>query len=152
MAKGPKETDIDAAAIRKLAGLLDETGLGEIEIETEGWTIRAAKGNTVMQPAAPAAPQAPTPEAAPAAVGDDLSKHPGAVTSPMVGVTYLSPDPDSPDFVKVGDTVSAGQTLLLIEAMKVFNPITAPKAGNVLQILVESGEPVEFGAALMIIE
>jgi len=152
MANSPKEEDIDDGAIRKLADLLNETGLNEIEVAADGWTIRVAKGSAVTQavatapvaaaPAAPAAAEAP----------GDAQDHPGAVTSPMVGVVYLSPDPDSPAFVNVGDQVSQGQTICLVEAMKVFNPIAAPKAGKVTRILIKSGDPVEFGEPLMIIE
>jgi acetyl-CoA carboxylase biotin carboxyl carrier protein len=98
-------------------------------------------------PAAAAAPVAAT-DAAPA----DLSKHPGVVKSPMVGTAYLAPEPGKPNFVSVGDKVTAGQTLLIIEAMKTFNPIKAPKAGTLLQVLIENARPVEFGEPLMIVE
>ncbi|MBX9942925.1 MAG: acetyl-CoA carboxylase, biotin carboxyl carrier protein, partial [Reyranella sp.] len=91
------------------------------------------------------------PAAAPAG-GADLAKHPGAVTSPMVGTAYLAPEPGKPNFVSIGDKVAAGQTLLIIEAMKTFNPIKAPKAGTVAQILIDNAQPVEFGEALMIVE
>ena len=152
MAKTPKAADIDADAIRKLAKLLDETGLNEIEYGNDGWTLRVSKGGgSVVAAAAPVA-SAPPPAAAPASSGGEARDLSGAVTSPMVGVAYLAPDPDSPDFVKVGDQVKEGQTLALIEAMKVFNQINAPKAGTVKEILVESGTPVEFGEPLMIIE
>lgn len=154
MAKSPK-TDINEELVRKLASLMDETGLTEIEYGVDGVNIRVSKGANYAvsaPPAAPApavaAPAAPAAAEAPA----DTSSHPGAVKSPMVGVVYTSSDPDSPPFVKVGDSVSEGQTLLLIEAMKVFNPIGAPKAGKIAQILVESGSPVEFGEPLVIIE
>jgi acetyl-CoA carboxylase biotin carboxyl carrier protein len=147
-----KKTDIDESLVRTLAGLLEETGLSEIEYGKDGLNIRVAKNVTVAAApiAAPASVIATMQPVADAA--DDLSAHPGAVTSPMVGVAYTSSDPDSPPFVKVGDQVSAGQTLLLIEAMKVFNPITAPKAGKVVRVLIENGDPVEFGAPLVIIE
>lgn len=136
--------------VRELAELLNDTGLTEIEYAQDDWHIRVAKNVTVA--AAPVA-AAPVAGAAPAEGAiDDLSNHPGAVTSPMVGVAYLSADPDSPAFVSVGDSVSEGQTLCLIEAMKVFNPIHAPKAGKVSRILVSSGSPVEFGDPLFIIE
>ena len=95
---------------------------------------------------------APAAASAPTDGGDDLSSHPGVVPSPMVGVVYTSPDPDTPVYVKVGDQVAEGDTILLIEAMKVFNPIRAPKAGKVTRILVNGGSPVEFGEPLMIIE
>ena len=149
------KSDIDSDLVRKMADLLEDTGLTEIEYaHQDGWHIRVAKGGAPVAAVAPA-PAAPVPaaaataaEAAPA----DLSSHPGAVNSPMVGVAYLNPDPDSPQFVSVGDTVTEGQTVMLIEAMKVFNPIHAPKGGKVTQILVESGSPVEYGEPLIIIE
>ena len=103
-----------------------------------------------MMAAAPAAASAPAAPAAPA--GGDLSKHPGVVKSPMVGTAYLAPEPGKPNFVSVGDKVTAGQTLLIIEAMKTFNPIKAPKAGTVMQVLIENALPVEFGEPLMIVE
>ncbi len=153
MAKNPK-TDIDEDLVRKLASLMDETGLTEIEYEVDDISIRVAKSahSYVAAPtmAAPVAAQADS-NAAAVAVADPAA-HPGAVKSPMVGVVYTSSDPDSPAFVKVGDTVSEGQTLLLIEAMKVFNPIAAPKVGRISQILIESGSPVEFGEPLVIID
>ena len=152
MAKNPK-TDIDENLVRKLASLMDETGLTEIEYEVDDMSIRVAKSAQVYAAAptlaAPAAVQADS-NAAPVAVAP--AAHPGAVKSPMVGVVYTSSDPDSPVFVNVGDTVTEGQTLLLIEAMKVFNPIAAPKSGRITQILIESGSPVEFGEPLVIIE
>lgn len=138
--------------VRELAELLNDTGLTEIEYGQDDWHIRVAKNVTVNAAAAPAAVAA-APAAAPAeSGGDDAANHPGAVTSPMVGVAYMSPDPDSPNFVNVGDSVTEGQTLCLVEAMKVFNPIHAPKAGKVSRVLVNSGSPVEFGDALFIIE
>lgn len=144
---------VDADAIRALADILTETGLTEIEVAEGESRIRVARGGQMVQAPAMAAPaMAAAPVAEAAAVSGDLSKHPGAVTSPMVGVAYLTPDPSSPAFVTEGQTVSAGQTLLLIEAMKTFNQIKAPKAGKVSKILVASGEPVEFGQALVIIE
>lgn len=142
--------------VRELAELLNDTGLTEIEYGQDDWHIRVAKNITVT--AAAAAPAASVGVAAPAGgtapEGDagDPANHPGAVTSPMVGVAYLSPDPDSPQFASVGDTVTEGQTLCLIEAMKVFNPIHAPKAGKVTRVLVSAGSPVEFGDPLFIIE
>jgi len=153
MAKKPN-ADINEELVRKLAALMDETGLTEIEYGVEGVNIRVSKAANY----AVAAPMAPTPSAPALAVADpieaivDTASHPGLVKSPMVGVAYTSSDPDSPAFVKVGDTVSEGQTVLLIEAMKVFNPIAAPNAGRVVQILVSSGSPVEFGEPLIIIE
>jgi len=149
------KSDIDSDLVRKMADLLEDTGLTEIEYaHQDGWHIRVAKGG-MMSAAVAAAPAAPAPTpVAPAAEATpaDPSKHPGAVNSPMVGVAYLNPDPDSPQFINLGDTVTEGQTLMLIEAMKVFNPIHAPKAGKVTQILVENGSPVEYGEPLIIIE
>ncbi len=155
MAKEPKSgLKVDEDLIRKLAGLLDETGLGEIEIEEGDSKIRVARGGTSVVAAAPApmAAQSSAPTASAAPAGEDLSNHPGAVTSPMVGVCYLSPDPKSEAFCSEGDTVKEGDTLLLIEAMKVFNPIAAPKSGTVKRILISDGTPVEFGEPLVIIE
>jgi len=140
--------------VRELADVLNDTGLTEIEFSQDDWHIRVAKNVTVNAAAVPAA----APAAAPAAPAEapaqeaDAASHPGAVTSPMVGVAYLSPDPDSPQFANVGDSVTEGQTLCLVEAMKVFNPIHAPKAGKVSRVLVNSGSPVEFGEPLFIIE
>jgi acetyl-CoA carboxylase biotin carboxyl carrier protein len=146
--------DIDGDLVRKLAGLLDETGLTEIEFAEGEKRIRVTKGGTAPAFYAPApAGAAPAPAAVtspPAALG--VSSHPGALTSPMVGTAYLSSEPGGPPFVRVGDTVKAGQTVLIIEAMKVMNPIKAPKAGMVSQILVEDAQPVEFGEVLMTIE
>lgn len=150
---------VDADAIRALAEILTDTGLTEIEVSEKDSRIRVARAPATVQavaPAAVAAAPAPAPVAAPAApvaaVPADLSRHPGAVNSPMVGVAYLTPDPSSPPFVSEGQIVSAGQTLLLIEAMKTFNQIKAPKAGTVKTLLVTSGDPVEFGQPLAIIE
>ncbi|MFT8656515.1 MAG: acetyl-CoA carboxylase biotin carboxyl carrier protein [Acetobacter papayae] len=148
---------VDADAIRALAEILAETGLTEIEIAEKDNRIRVARMPAPVQAVAAATPavaQAPAPVAAPAAApaAADLSRHPGAVSSPMVGVAYLTPDPSSPPFVTEGQTVSAGQTLLLIEAMKTFNQIKAPKSGTLKALLVASGDPVEFGQPLAIIE
>jgi acetyl-CoA carboxylase biotin carboxyl carrier protein len=145
--------DIDTEFIRKLAQLLQETGLGEIELADGDKRVRVARQTvTVAAPAAgPVAAAAPAPMAAPSADAD-LGKHPGAVKSPMVGTAYLASEPGKPNFVAVGDKVTAGQTLLIIEAMKTFNPIKAPKAGTVMQILVANAHPVEFGEPLMIVE
>lgn len=149
-----KKPDIDADLVRKLASLLDETGLTEIEYGTEDWHLRVGKGKPAAQPgAAPVSVPAPPPEAA---EGEAPPPRPeeqaGVVTAPMVGTVHTAPEPDSPEFVKVGDAVEAGQTLLLIEAMKMFNPIKAPTAGRVVRILIANGEPVEFGEPLMIIQ
>lgn len=145
--------DVDDDLIRRLSGIMDETGLTEIEVGSETYSIRVAKGGTVVTSTA-AAPAAPVPAAiaAPAETASSPADHPGVVTSPMVGVAYTSAEPGTPAFVSVGDTVSEGQVVLLIEAMKVFNQIKAPKGGTVKTIFVESGAPVEFGEPLLIIE
>jgi len=150
--------DIDTEFVRKLAQLLQETGLGEIELADGDKRIRVARPAVTVAAAPVAAPVAVAPAAtaagAPGAAGanGDLGKHPGAVKSPMVGTAYLAPEPGKPNFVVVGDKVTAGQTLLIIEAMKTFNPIKAPKAGTVTQILIDNARPVEFGEPLMIVE
>jgi acetyl-CoA carboxylase biotin carboxyl carrier protein len=150
-----KLTDIDGELVKKLAGLLDETRLTEIEYAVGEFRLRVTRAPAPVQSfaAAPVAGTAAAPAggAAPAAEADPAS-HPGAVTSPMVGTVYLAPQPGSPPFVRVGDTVSAGQTLLIIEAMKVMNQIKAPKGGKVARILVADSSPVEFGQAVMILE
>jgi len=147
--------ELDTEFVRKLAQLLHETHLGEIELADGDKRVRVARQTvTAAAPAAgPGAAAAPVaaPTAAPAADAD-LGKHPGAVKSPMVGTAYLASEPGKPNFVAVGDKVTAGQTLLIIEAMKTFNPIKAPKAGTVMQILVANAHPVEFGEPLMIVE
>ena len=153
----------DVAFIEALAELLRKNELSEVEVKREygehNWlNVRVARQTTVMA-AAPAimhAPQpvnapVPSPAAAPVAI-EDPAQAPGAVTSPMVGTIYLSPEPDAKPFVAVGDRVAAGQTLLIVEAMKTMNQIPAPRAGVVKRILVEDGAPVEYGAPLMIIE
>ena len=162
--KAPTSKDasngIDTRLVRKLADILSDTGLTEIEVEQGDLKIRVAREVTVAAPqmtyaAAPlAAPQAPVAPAAvviaPAAAEEPQRGE--IVKSPMVGTVYLQPQPGSPSFIKVGDQVSAGQTLLIVEAMKTMNPIPAPNAGVVLQILVEDGQPVEFGEPLVIVE
>ena len=149
--------EMDTEFVRKLAQILHETQLGEIELADGERRIRVARP-TVTMTAAPAVVAAPAPSV-PAAVGKpagagptDVTKHPGAVTSPSAGTAYLSPEPGKPVFVNVGDKVTAGQTLLIIEAMKTFNPIKAPKAGTVAQVLIDNAQPVEFGQPLMIVE
>lgn len=144
----------ESALIRELASLLDETNLTEIEIERTGLRVRIAR-NVSVTTAIPAsyAPAAPTPAAAVApAAAADISKHPGMVPSPMVGTVYWAPEPGAKPFVEVGTKVSVGQTLLIVEAMKTMNQIPSPRAGTVTQILVEDGQPVEFGEPLVIIE
>jgi acetyl-CoA carboxylase biotin carboxyl carrier protein len=147
----------DAAAIRELAKILRETDLTEIELVEADSRIRVARQVTVQAvaavqaapvAAAPAASAAPAAAAAPEAEGP----HPGAVTSPMVGVAYLAPEPGAAPFITLGARVAQGQTLLLIEAMKTFNQIRAPKSGTITRILVESGSPVEYGEPLLVIE
>lgn len=152
----PKQRQgIDQELIRELAQLLSETGLTEIEIEQNGLRVRVARqagGSYAVVPhAAPAGPILPTPIATPPGAVDP-AKHPGTVTSPMVGTGYLSPEPGAKPFVDVGSSVRAGETLMIIEAMKTMNQIPAPRSGTVIQILVEDGSPVEFGEPLMIIE
>jgi acetyl-CoA carboxylase biotin carboxyl carrier protein len=145
--------DIDEALIRKLAKLLKETGLTEIEFETDDARIRVNAGvSGPMIAAAPAVAPAAAPVAAlTAAPGGSEVPAAGSVSSPMVGTAYLSPEPNAAAFVKVGDRIAKGQTILIIEAMKVMNPIPAPHAGTVTQILVQDGQPVEFGEPLMVI-
>jgi acetyl-CoA carboxylase biotin carboxyl carrier protein len=146
----------DSALIRELALLLDETNLTEIEVERAGLRVRVARNiiiaasvPTMVAPAASASVAAATAASSAAA---DLAKHPGVVPSPMVGTAYWAPEPGAKPFVEVGTKVSAGQTLLIIEAMKTMNQIPSPRAGTVTQILVEDGQPVEFGEPLVIIE
>ena len=150
MANNPK-MEVDEKLIRKLAFLMDETGLTEIEYGFEGTNIKVSKksGYAVTTPADKPNDLAPITKAT---FEESPASHPGVVKSPMVGVAYTSSDPDTPSFIKIGDNVSEGQTLLLIEAMKVFNPILAPKAGRIKQILITSGSPIEFGEPLVIIE
>jgi acetyl-CoA carboxylase biotin carboxyl carrier protein len=152
----------DPEDIRELAAILDETGLSEIEISEKDRRIRIARapapvsyampqqilGQTAAPAAAPAA-AAPAPAASPAAID---ANHPGAVTSPMVGVAYLAPDPESANFVSAGQRVEAGQTLLLIEAMKTFNQIKAPRAGTVSRVVISDRSPVEFGEVLVVLD
>lgn len=147
-----KKIDVDDDLIRKLAALMDDTGLTEIEIGQDDFTVRVARGGTAVSVAAPAPIAAPISEASGDPEPVSHADHPGVVTSPMVGVAYTAPEPGAADFVTVGDSVSAGQVVLLLEAMKVFNQIKAPRSGVVKNILVESGSPVEFGEPLMIIE
>ncbi len=158
-----KSNESDIAFIRQLAELLRETDLSEIEVEREfgeddTLKVRVSRHSAPIHVPAPApvhhvaaaAPVAAAP--AVAAPSSDPADHPGAVPSPMVGTVYLQPEPGAPSFVKVGDPVAEGQTLLIIEAMKTMNQIPSPRAGTVKRILVEDGTPVEFGAPLMIIE
>jgi len=150
----------DSALIRELALLLDETSLTEIEIERAGLRVRVARNISIaaamphgIAPIAHA-PVAAAPAAGPAAAVPvaDFADHPGVVPSPMVGTVYWAPEPGAKPFIEVGARVAAGQTLLIIEAMKTMNQIPSPRAGTVTQILVEDGQPVEFGEPLVIIE
>lgn len=144
----------DSALVRELALLLDETSLSEIEIERAGLRLRVARNISVAatMPVPMAAAPAAVPLAAAAPAAADLSKHPGAVISPMVGTAYWAPEPGAKPFIEVGSKVAVGQTLLIIEAMKTMNQIPSTRAGTVTQILVEDGQPVEYGEPLVIIE
>ncbi|MDG1707950.1 MAG: acetyl-CoA carboxylase biotin carboxyl carrier protein [Emcibacteraceae bacterium] len=147
---------VDTKLIRELADMLNDTDLSEIEVEDGERKIRLSRGGSMVQMAAPmaaaapaAAPVAAAPEAAAEIAPDD---HPGTIFSPMVGTIYTSSDPTADNFVKIGDSVSAGQTILIVEAMKVMNQIHAAKGGTVKAILVENEQPVEYGQPLVIIE
>jgi acetyl-CoA carboxylase biotin carboxyl carrier protein len=149
----------DAEAVRALADILVATGLTEIEVESKDGRVRVARAAapqvatlTVPGAPAPAAAAMPAASAAAEAVAPDEAAHPGAVLSPMVGIAYLAPEPGAAPFVTLGQAVAAGQTLLLIEAMKTFNQIKAPKAGTVARILVAPGAPVEYGEPLLILD
>jgi acetyl-CoA carboxylase biotin carboxyl carrier protein len=153
MVKSPKTQLVDHALIHELTKLLDETGLTEIEIEQDGQRVRVARG--AVATAAPTVTRAaaePQPVAESVKVPLDPAKHPGVVNSPMVGTAYGSPEPGAKPFIEIGARVKAGDTLLIIEAMKTMNQIPAPRAGSVIQILFEDGQPVEFGEPLVIIE
>ena len=146
--------NVDINLVRELAELLAETGLTEIEVEDDDRKIRVARGAIAVAAAAPVMAAAPTatptaPVAAPTAPA--VEDHAGAIKSPMVGTAYLSPEPSAANFVKVGDTVNEGQTLLIVEAMKVMNPIAADKSGTIKAILVENAQPVEFDQPLVVI-
>lgn len=155
MAKPPKTTLVDRELIQELSKLLDETGLTEIEIEQDGQRIRVARGSVAVAAApAPVARAA----AAPQPVGEstskpmDAAKHPGVVKSPMVGTAYMAAEPGARPFVEVGSKVKAGDTLIIIEAMKTMNQIPAHRSGTVIRILVEDASPVEYGQPLVVIE
>ena len=161
MASSPKAPadPIDARLVRKLADILTETGLTEIEVEHNDLKIRVAKTLApapaavhYAPPPAAVAAAAPAPSAAPAAAPEAAARKGDVVNSPMVGTVYLQPQPDAPAFVKVGDTVTAGQTLLIVEAMKTMNPIPAPRGGKIVEIIVQDAQPVEFGEPLVVIE
>ena len=146
-----KASGVDQNLIRQLAALLKETDLSEIEIETDDLKLRVARQVTQVSVPVSAAAYTPPPAAASAAPVSDAA-HPGALTSPMVGTAYLAAEPGAAPFVTVGSKVSVGQTVLIIEAMKTMNHIPATKAGTVTKILVEDGQPVEFGEPLIIVE
>ena len=149
----PKGPIIDHDVIRELARLLDETGLTEIAIEQDGVAVRVARHTGTHAPRTRAAELPVTlPSFAAATAPLDPSQHPGVVSSPMVGTAYRSPEPGAKPYVDVGSEVKAGETLLIIEAMKTMNQIPAPRSGTVIQILIEDGHPVEYGEPLMIIE
>ena len=162
MAKAPKSSGAgDTALVKVLADILDEAGLAELEYETADLSVRLSRVSSAAQVAPVAAVAAPetapavapaAPAAAPVTDTADAASHPGAVTSPMVGTVYVAPEPDAPSFIEVGGTVKKGQTLLIVEAMKVMNPITAPADGTVKQIFVQNAQPVEFGEVLVVIE
>ena len=167
MATTPKKSAAKTAAasneasfVRELADILDQTGLAGLEYETDAVAIRLSRV-AAATPVAAAAPvvAAPVDAAAPVAIAEALMElpanpadHPGAVKSPMVGTVYTAPEPDAPAFITEGATVTTGQTLFIVEAMKVMNPITAPKAGTVVKIFVQNAQPIEFGEALVIVE
>jgi acetyl-CoA carboxylase biotin carboxyl carrier protein len=152
-----KSKSDDSALIRELALLLDETNLTEIEIERAGLRVRVARNISIaasIPPSYQPAPSghAPSPASVTPAAVADLAKHPGVVPSPMVGTAYWASEPGAKPFIEVGSKVSVGQTLLIIEAMKTMNQIPSTRAGTVTQILIEDGQPVEYGEPLVIIE
>lgn len=149
-----KKDQIDQDLIRQLAMLLDETNLTEIELERDDFRVRVARQVTVEAPVsfARAAAAAPAPVVATPVAASEAASHPGAVLSPMVGTAYRSPEPGARTFVEIGDTVAAGDTLLIVEAMKTMNQIPAPRAGRVTAIFVDDGQPVEYGEPLVVIE
>jgi acetyl-CoA carboxylase biotin carboxyl carrier protein len=148
----PGDLTVDGSLVRTLAALLSETGLSEIEYAVGDRRIRVARNAAAVSPAPGSPVTAATSSGAAAPVEASFAAHPGAVKAPMVGTVYLSPEPEAPPFAKLGDTVSEGQPLLIIEAMKVMNQIRAPSAGRVAQILVEDGAPVEYGEVVMVLE
>jgi acetyl-CoA carboxylase biotin carboxyl carrier protein len=149
-----RKIEVDHSLVRELSKLLEENHLTEIEVQRGDQRVRVSRGGGGGGHAAASAPAALTPVAAHGAVQApaEAAKHPGAVTSPMVGTAYRAPEPGAKPFVEVGTKVSAGQTLLIIEAMKTMNAIPAPRAGTVTQIIVDDGQPVEFGEPLVVIE
>jgi acetyl-CoA carboxylase biotin carboxyl carrier protein len=147
-----KSKSDDSALIRELALLLDETNLTEIEIERAGLRVRVARNISIAASVSTSAQAPAAAAAAPVAAVTAVSKHPGVVPSPMVGTAYWASEPGAKPFIEIGSKVSVGQTLLIIEAMKTMNQIPSPRAGTVTQILIEDGQPVEFGEPLVIIE
>lgn len=153
-----KPNAAEAAWIRELAAILDETGLTEIEIQKSDMRVRVSRGGgaapaiAYSAPAPVAGSTAASPAKSAPAPAANAGPPAGAVTSPMVGTVYLSPSPGADPFVKVGDKVAQGQTLMIVEAMKTMNPIASPKAGTVKQVLVRDAQPVEFGEALIVVE
>lgn len=150
----PQIPAIDHEAIRELAKLLDETGLTEIAVERDGVSIRVARhsGGAVTRARAAESAAATPPTTASTPLPIDPAQHPGVVASPMVGTAYLAPEPGARPFVEVGTLVKTGEPLMIIEAMKTMNQIPAPRSGTVIQILVDDGQPVEYGQPLVIIE
>jgi acetyl-CoA carboxylase biotin carboxyl carrier protein len=147
---------VDPAVIKQLAALLDETGLGEIEIEQEGQRVRVSRGTSAAAVHGGAFHMAPPTAAAVTPPSNDpgarpAGPHPGTLTSPMVGTVYVGPSPGAPPFVKLGDEVKEGQTLLIVEAMKTMNPIVAPSSGKILEIFIRDAQPVEYGEPLLVI-
>jgi len=143
---------IDPELVRELARLLEETGLSEIEFERDGQRVRVARQMQALVGPSRLASAADLPLLVPEAASIDPDKHPGVVTSPMVGTAYVGPEPGSRPFVEVGSRVQTGDTLLIVEAMKTMNQIPSPRSGTVVQVLIADGQPVEFGEPLMIIE
>ncbi|MBX3518763.1 MAG: acetyl-CoA carboxylase biotin carboxyl carrier protein [Xanthobacteraceae bacterium] len=149
-----KKIQVDPSLVRDLAELLNETGLTEIEVQSGSQRVRVSRGATAIAGAtAPVAAAAPVNRPAAVEASEvNFSNHPGAITSPMVGTAYRSPEPGARPFVDVGDSVKVGQTLMIVEAMKTMNAIPATKAGKVTHVLVDDGQPVEFGQPLVVVE
>lgn len=151
-----KKTESEHQLIRELADLLSETDLTEIEIERKDFRIRVARGALAAAPMTAsqvlAAPSSAPHDPHSPSKGNDLASHPGTVISPMVGTAYRSPEPGAPSFIEIGSEIKEGDTVMIIEAMKTMNQIPAPRSGKVSSILVEDGQPVEFGEPLVVIE
>ena len=147
-----KKSTVDQTMIRELAALLSETDLSEIEIEQDGFRVRVARHRGYDVPVAASAPIAASPAPAPTNSGQPAKPTAGTVTSPMVGTAYRAPEPGAKPFVEVGSKVAVGQTLMIVEAMKTMNPIAASVGGTVTAIMVEDGQPVEYGEPLMVIQ